>query len=399
MNKKIIIAAGGSGGHLFPALALANRLKEKGKQIILLISSKKIDKKIAASRDYPTEIVCPAPRCWCGAYHCFLKANRILNKYKPAVVVGFGGKNSIPLLLLSVFKRIPTLIHEQNVLSGKANWLLSKFVNKIAISFSSTKRFFPPRKVVFTGNPLRREIFAEGLSEESISNFRNPEKFVILIMGGSQGAHRINTITIETLKELSRSERDSLRLIHLCGERDYSILKTEYSKLDINYSLFPFLDRIGNAYAAADLVISRAGATSIAEIIALKKAALLIPYSYAHSHQKANADLLFSKGAGMMLEEKDFSPQYLKQTILALKNNPEKILKIKRNLEQFAVKDAAEVLAKEVIKLGERVHPVKSRKAGISPLVKLFNRVHPVKSRKAGISPLVKLFNRVKGRG
>ncbi len=341
MNKKIVIAAGGSGGHLFPALALADRLEEKGKQIILLISSKKIDKKITGLRNYPIEIACPS----------FLKTNRILNKYKPAVVVGFGGYNTIPILLLSAFKRIPTLIHEQNVLPGKANRVLAKFVDKIALSFSSTKKFFPPRKVVFTGNPLRREIFAKFTLLNSPDKYRGLTGLSILIMGGSQGAHKINIIALKTLKELSRSERESINIIHLCGETDYPLLKKEYSQLDINYSLFPFLEKIGTAYAVADLVISRAGATSIAEIIAFKKAALLIPYPYAHSHQKANADLLFSNAACLMVEEKDFSPQYLKQTILALKNNREKILTMERNLEQFAVANADELLAEEVMKL------------------------------------------------
>jgi len=447
LSKNVIIAAGGSGGHLFPALALADRLKEKGKQVILVISSKKIDKKISNLRDYPREIIYlelnllrkggakaspflnnkprtktlvrakysfPAKRgarfpkgtkfSW-RIYLSFLRVNRILNKYKPAVVVGLGGKNTIPLLLLSVFKRIPTLIHEQNVLPGRANRFLSKFVNKIAISFSSTKRFFPQRKVVLTGNPLRREIFGEGVSKESTANFEKPKRFTlleitsnasaviepvdkkdkllfkdlsvnsrladlshttslwdkslrrftILIMGGSQGAHRINMTTLRTLKELSRSERERINIIHLSGESDYPFLKKEYSELDIDCSLFPFLENIGRAYAAADLLISRAGATTIAEIIALKKAAVLVPYPYASGHQKANAELLFLKDAALMIEEKDFNPQYLRQIILTLENNPERILEIKKNLEQFAVANADELLAEEVIKLGNRV--------------------------------------------
>ncbi|MCD6093435.1 MAG: UDP-N-acetylglucosamine--N-acetylmuramyl-(pentapeptide) pyrophosphoryl-undecaprenol N-acetylglucosamine transferase [Candidatus Omnitrophica bacterium] len=442
LSKNVIIAAGGSGGHLFPALALADRLKEKGKQVILVISSKKIDKKISNLRDYPREIIYPelnplrkggpkAPpflnnkprtktlvrakhsfpaqggarfskgiRFFWRIYLSFLRANRILNKYKPAAVVGLGGKNTIPLLLLSVFKRIPTLIHEQNVLPGRANRFLSKFVNKIAISFSSTERFFPQRKVVLTGNPLRREIFGEGASRESTANFEKPKgdkkdkllfkdlsvnsqspdlshttslrdkslrRFTILIMGGSQGAHRINITTLRTLKELSRSERERINIIHLSGESDYPFLKKEYSGLDIDCSLFPFLENIGRAYAAADLLISRAGATTIAEIIALKKAAVLVPYPYASGHQKANAELLSSKDAALMIEEKDFNPQYLRQIILALENNPERIRKIKKNLEQFAVANADELLAEEVMKLGNRIHPVKSAYGGILP--------------------------------
>ncbi|OQX54617.1 MAG: hypothetical protein B5M48_00720 [Candidatus Omnitrophica bacterium 4484_213] len=404
LSKNVIIAAGGSGGHLFPALALADRLKEKGKQVILVISSKKIDKKISNLRDYPREIIYlelnllrkggakappflnnkprtktlvrakysfPAKRgarfpkgtkfSW-RIYLSFLRVNRILNKYKPAVVVGLGGKNTIPLLLLSVFKRIPTLIHEQNVLPGRANRFLSKFVNKIAISFSSTKR--SNASAVIEPVDKKDKLLFKDLSVNSrladLSHTtslwdKSLRRFTILIMGGSQGAHRINMTTLRTLKELSRSERERINIIHLSGESDYPFLKKEYSELDIDCSLFPFLENIGRAYAAADLLISRAGATTIAEIIALKKAAVLVPYPYASGHQKANAELLFLKDAALMIEEKDFNPQYLRQIILTLENNPERILEIKKNLEQFAVANADELLAEEVIKLGNRV--------------------------------------------
>ena len=392
MNKTIIIVAGGSGGHLFPALALADKLKQKGKKILLLISSKKIDKKISDLRNYPREFFSPPSFSFKKIFpflvklgKSFQEANRILAKYKAEAVVGFGGYRTIPILLVSAFKKIPTLIHEQNVLPGKANKVLSKFVDKIAISFACSKKFFPAKKTIFSGNPLRQEIFTP-LEKFAIQNKGNnhtigeqprysltgfdksvsaetdllhKEKFSILIIGGSQGAHCINITVLNALKEMSSAERNCLQITHLCGETDYSFLKEEYFQLDINCSLFAFLDKIGGAYAAADLVISRAGATAIAEITALRKPAILIPYPYAHQHQEANAKLLFSHRACLMVEEKDFSSHYLRKTILDLKHNRAKILIMEKNLQEFALKNASgnvsqkadEILAEEVVRL------------------------------------------------
>ncbi len=233
-----------------------------------------------------------------------------------------------------------------------ANKILSKFVSKIAIGFYCTEKFFPSKKVIFSGNPLRKEIFERSISEKFKKKFQS--KFIILIMGGSQGAHRINTVVLNTLKEMPSSEKNSLAIIHLCGVGDYSFLKEKYSQLGVAHSLFSFFDKMGSIYAVADLVISRAGAISISEIIALKRAALLIPYPYARLHQKANAKFLFQQNACLMIEEKDFTSQYLKKIILKFKKNRESLLAIKRNIGQLAKVDADKLLEKEVIKLTEK---------------------------------------------
>jgi len=347
---RILIVSGGSGGHLFPAISLADDLRKRGKQVILTISSKDIDKKIIKERDYEYEVF---PLFFFLSKNPFLslikflasfrKAERVLRRYKPAVVVGMGGGNSISPLLLAHFRGIPTLIHEQNVFPGKANRFLSNFVDRIAISFAETKKFFPSQKVVFTGNPLRKEVFEKGEREK--------QGFTILIMGGSQGAHSINTLSLSAFRLMSEKEKKEIEVIHLSGEKDYIWVSEEYKNLRVKHSVFSFFSHIGNLYSSADLLISRAGATTIAEIIASKKPAILIPYPYASYHQRANANFLFKQGACLMIEEDRITPEELKKTILYLKEDKRERERMRENLKRLYVQGADRRLGEQVIGL------------------------------------------------
>ncbi len=359
--KKILIASGASAGHLYPALALAENLKNKQPSWeIAFVACRRagIEERIESS-GYKIFIIsiCPFRRGFTGFLislyrfvKSFLETFLIIEKFRPDVVIGFGSYASFPVILESALFKKPTVIHEQNVSLGLSNRVLSLFVDKVAISFADERHRGAHGKFVFTGNPLRRELVKHD-KEESRAFFGLDKEFTILVLGGSQGSERINAEFKKTVDILSAQGRD-FQFIHLCGKKDYSSLKKDYSCIKIKYRLFDFLTRMDFAYSLADLVICRAGAGSITELAFFGKAAILIPYPYAGAHQLENAGILKKKEAAYVIEERELAGSKLAELILKLMDSADERAQLEKRVADFMNPKATDRLAELVLKMG-----------------------------------------------
>ena len=341
---KILIAAGSSGGHIFPAIATAFRLRElnKGNEILFLGSEKNIDREIFKNEGYDY--------CTISAHNRFFKdivsSFLILKKFKPDIVIGFGGYVSFPILLAAKILNIPTMAHEQNLFPGLANRVLANFVDRVAISFSETNTFFLRKSIIEeTGNPVRSNLVKLDRARALERFGLNSGKFTILVMGGSQGAHFINGTVVEMLRAMDEAHTGGLQIIHLCGMRDFEFIKSRYASLHVENRVFSFFDMMGQAYSACDLVISRAGATSISEITFFGKPAVLIPYPNPKVHQIDNARFLEKNGAAIVIEQAELSKDRLKKIILDLLGDRGKLKSMSENSLRLSRPDAARKLA------------------------------------------------------
>jgi len=272
---------------------------------------------------------------------CFLIRNR------PNLAVGVGGYASAPLILSAWLLRIPILIHEQNALPGVANKWLGKIANKIAVSFESSRHFFPKNKVEVTGNMVREELCRP--REE----FPPPSKipFNILVLGGSQGAHTINMAMIEALDILA-DRKDYLHITHQTGEADCETTKNMYNKKGFSAEVLPFIKNMPEKYRRASLVICRSGATTLAEITAAGKVSVLIPFPYAtHNHQEHNARVIEAANAGELILDNALSGKRLAESIKRAMDTPEHIQEMENNSYRLGNRDAAEKVRKICIDL------------------------------------------------
>ncbi|MDP3804734.1 MAG: undecaprenyldiphospho-muramoylpentapeptide beta-N-acetylglucosaminyltransferase [Candidatus Omnitrophota bacterium] len=366
---KVLIAAGGSGGHIFPAIALARTLKEKssGIEIRFVGGSKELDKRIFEKERFRFSLISAnklpygkSPGIVPFSLLLFIDLAKMLlitAAYHPDIVVGFGGYVSFPAILMARIFGMPTLVHEQNVLPGRASKVLFRLADKVAVSFEHTKRFLgkDEKKAVLTGNPIRQEMLKDD-RPLGIRRFGlEASKFTILVIGGSQGAHALNDKFIRALSLIEESARSGLQIIHITGVKDYEWALKEYSLVgNLDYRVYSFIDRIEEAYSAADLVVTRAGASAIFEIAAFGKAMILVPYPFAMSHQSENARVICENNAAIKIEEKDLSPEVFKDNILGLINDRQRLKNIGEAAKRFAMPTASNNLAREVMALGEK---------------------------------------------
>lgn len=319
---KVLICAAGSGGHIYPALSLAKELKLSmpSVKIIFFCARKSIDKEIFRKTDYKVffiNVISFDLRAKMNMLIFFLKNFYFLIKFsiesikvfflintlKPNVVVGFGGISSIAAILGAWMLRIPSLIHEQNVIPGKANRLLGRFAVKIAVGFQQSLSYFKHGKVIYTGNPIRGNLLKVGKKQAQEALGLDAFKFTVLVFGGSQGSDFINKIFIRLLRELPREKLKSLQIIHITGTKDNRDIEIFYRQRGLRAKVFSYCFEMSNAYSAADLVISRAGAGTVNEISFFGIASILIPYPYAAAHQMANAEFLSQKGAAFIIKQ------------------------------------------------------------------------------------------------
>ncbi|MFA4989692.1 MAG: undecaprenyldiphospho-muramoylpentapeptide beta-N-acetylglucosaminyltransferase [Candidatus Omnitrophota bacterium] len=359
---KILVVAGASGGHIFPASSFICALQDKqeGIEPLLVLASRSIKAGIVLDKFKVKYIsISGISRSMdirnLIALGKFLKGTweslKIIVEFKPDMVVGFGGLDSIPGLFFAWLFRIKTLIHEQNVLPGRANSLLAKFVDRVAISFSETKNYLNinPGKIVVTGNPLRRQL--KQLDQSRALDFfgLDKDKLTLLVMGGSQGSEHLNTEFLRAaalFKDVSK-----LQVIHLAGAGSYAAVKQAYSKIRITAKVFGFFRDMEQAYSAADLVISRSGATTVAELIFFGKPAIIFPYPYAYSHQLENARILKEKGCAMVINDAEPDKDLFRQTLESFINNPAKIAAMRSGFKDLARPDAASLLAEAALSL------------------------------------------------
>jgi len=343
---KVLIACGGTGGHILPALRLAEELFSSSQKIdiLLVVAGRQIEKKIIPSdfriiRLDASSIKLISGREFIISFYKILKTSLksliILLKFKPHLVVGFGGYASFFLVFFACFLGRKTIIHEENVLMGRTNRLLSPFVDYISIGFIQTRSFFPiyKNKMVLTGNPLRKEF--KVIEKKSARDYfgLSSDYFTILVMGGSQGSRRINREFIKSLSLLK--DRFAFQVIHLSGDVDYDYLVKEYNSMNIKAVVFSFLETIHYAFSAADLVISRAGAMTISELIFFALPAIIIPYPYAYRHQLYNARVLKDNGCALLIEEGELNFKYLADSISDLVKNPQRLTEMRYNYSKL----------------------------------------------------------------
>jgi len=356
---KVLIAAGGTGGHLYPGIALARELKKHGAEIFFVIRKKETEEKILQSENIPyTQLNFEGlPRKISIRLFLFLpkllfatlNTISLLKSLRPDIVVGMGGYLSFPVIIVAKLCSLPTVIHEQNLHPGLANRLLSPYVDKIAVSFEETIKFLPAKKTVYTGNPIREELKIVNLEETRKKFGFTKDKFTILIFGGSAGAHHINEVVVSTLPSIAQL-REKLQVLHLTGEKDYSWIDENYRLHKIQAKVLPYLEEMGLAYACADLVISRAGASTLAEILALRKPALLIPYPYATGrHQELQAQYLSEKGCAYFISNADFSAPVFTNYIRDFLSHPERLKKVVSSIENLNLPPATKELANLIL--------------------------------------------------
>ena len=361
---KIIVSGGGTGGHIYPALTLIDAIKNKRPDAEFLYVG--TEKGLEADIVPKAGINFTALKLEGGLERRFTLANisraanavwsikhasDIIKNFKPNVVVGTGGYVCGSILLAASLMKIPTLIQEQNAVAGVTNKILSKFVDKIAVGTRDALKNFPPNKTIYTGNPIRKEVIAakksDGLKEFGFTD----DKPIILISGGSRGAHSINSAMIDILK--SATQKKSAQFLHVTGKGEFDFVMKKLSALDApNIKIVPYLYNMPTAMAMADLAIFRAGATGLAELTARGVPAILIPYPYAaENHQEFNARALVEVGAARMILNKDLTAQILSATLDELLTSPEKLKSMAEASLSLGKPNAAEEIADLILKL------------------------------------------------
>lgn len=364
MVKRIIISGGGTGGHIFPAIAIANALKRLAPdtEILFVGANGRMEMEKVPAAGY--QIIgldiqgIDRSSIWKNIGLPFkllgsiLKSNKILKDFKPQVVVGVGGYASGPLLLAARKAGIPYLIQEQNSFAGITNKRLGGKAAKVCVAFEGMDRYFPKDKIMLTGNPIRPEsVLTEGKREEAFGHFRlDPAKKTILLTGGSLGARTLNQAMQAGFQQLSAQ---GIQLIWQCGNYYYESLKGIQA---VGIRIYPFLQRMDLAYAAADVIISRAGAGTIAELCVVGKPVILVPSpNVAEDHQTKNAQALVEKEAAIMVRDAEALEKLIENAISLLSDEKESA-KLSENIKNLALVNADEVIAKEVLNLADKEH-------------------------------------------
>ena len=362
---KVIISGGGTGGHIFPALSIANALKEIDSEIDILFVGAigRMEMERVPAAGYPikglpvaglkrslslSNLALPI-KLW----KSIRKASKIIKEFNPDVAVGVGGYASAPLLWSAGRKGIPYLIQEQNSYAGLTNKLLGKKASKVCVAYDNMDRFFPADRIILTGNPIRKEInkvTAEDRAEGIKFYNLDPEKKTIFIVGGSLGCGTLN----KTMKSWIESGTidNNCQIIWQTGKYYKSDIDEFMKDREIpNVQYHDFIKRMDLAYAAADVIVSRAGAGTISELCVTCKATIFVPSpNVTEDHQTHNAMALVNKNAAMIVKD-DEAVEKLPGTIMELVNNPSKIAELEKNIELLGKKDAAQVIANEVLKL------------------------------------------------
>jgi len=355
MAKNFIIACGGTGGHLFPGLAVAEVLHERGHEILLLVSEKEIDTVALKNRTefrieklpsigMPSFLSPAFLRFLRRGWESFSYCRQLHRRYRPTAVLGMGGFTSAAPLLSAHLLGIPTYLHESNAIAGRANRLAARWVNKVLLGFEACRSCFPKSECLVTGTPVRRNLGKKLSRAQALSAFRlSSERKTILIMGGSQGAGQINQLFFRSaslLKDLP------VQLIHLTGERDDGLAAINYQREGIIAHVASFHHQMNEAYSAADLVVSRAGAASLSEISQFGLPAILIPFPFAaERHQHRNAAIFEQAGAAEMLEESDITPENLVRLITNLLADDQRRQRMSEAAATLLPEHAAEKIA------------------------------------------------------
>ena len=323
MPETLMIAGGGTGGHIYPAIAIARAYVEKdpSRRVIFVGTERGLEKTIVPKAGFPLEFISVGGLKGKGGLDLikniarlpvgFVQAFRVVGKYQPSIVLGVGGYSSGPVLLAAWMRRVPTMIHEANAFPGLANRAVAKFVTGVAVAFGDALPRLKRDDGRVTGNPIRKEFF----DQRNVSRPASAKKR-LLIFGGSQGSRVINDAMTGALLFLAR-QKDTLEIVHQTGPNELQKVQDAYrTSAFSNARVVPYLDPIVGEIAAADLVISRAGAMTIGELSAIGRGAVLIPFAAAtNNHQELNARVVEKAGGAVVITEKELSPEKLANTI------------------------------------------------------------------------------------
>ena len=344
----VLIAAGGTGGHIYPGIAVAQEImrRDPESKVRFVGTARGLETKLVPKAGFELTLIDSAGLKNVSLVarmkgvvilpKSFVAAGRVIREFRPDVVVGAGGYVSGPVVLMAALMRRPTLVMESNALPGWTNRVLARFVNRAAVSFEQALPYFRGKAVV-TGNPVRREFF------EIPAKRHEPGKLSLLIFGGSQGARAINEAMVAALPGLKTLPID-LRIKHQTGPADFEKVKAGYAAAGWNEhaEVCSYIDNMMSDFAAADLVICRAGATTTAELIAAGKASIMIPFPYAaDDHQRKNAEALQEAGAARMIVQQELSGERLVKEIEALTREPQQLARMEEASRSLARGDAA----------------------------------------------------------
>jgi UDP-N-acetylglucosamine--N-acetylmuramyl-(pentapeptide) pyrophosphoryl-undecaprenol N-acetylglucosamine transferase len=345
---RVLIAAGGTGGHIYPGIAVAKEImrRDTSSEVRFVGTARGLETRLVPQAGFELSLIESVGLKNVGFMArvrgilvlpgSFFAARRLMREFRPDIVVGAGGYVSGPVLLTAALMRIPTLVMESNALPGFTNRRLARFVNKAAVTFEAALPYFQG-KGVMTGNPVRREFF------DIPPKSRDATRFSLLVFGGSQGARAINQSVVAALPQLE-SERSVLRITHQTGEADFEKVRAAY--LDAgwgeNSDVRPYIDNMVESFAQSDLIICRAGATTSAELVAAGKAAIMIPFPQAaDDHQRKNAEALQAAGGARMILQPELTGERLAREIAALVKAPVELTQMEEASRKLARGDAA----------------------------------------------------------
>lgn len=361
MSLKLIIACGGTGGHLFPGIAVAQAAKARGHEVLVLISEKQIDALATKGHDDLKFATLPAiamPRVFSLAMlkflHRFWKTSRecraLIKNHGAHVVLGMGGFTSLAPLYAGRRLKLKTLLHESNAFPGKANRLSAKFCDLILLGLAECTKFFPAGKTRVVGTPLRESLRRHIDPAEAWSYFNlDPTRKVILVMGGSQGARGVNESVLGALANL---DANAVQLIHLTGPQEFDAVQKAYAESGFRAHVAPFCQRMELAYAVATLCISRAGASSLTELSAFGLPSILIPYPHAaDDHQTKNANVFVQAQAAVMVQERDLSGARLATLIHDLLKDEAVRSSLSTNMRALGHQNSAELVCDAIEQL------------------------------------------------
>jgi len=362
MNSSLLIAGGGTGGHLFPGLAVAQALRvlEPGLELAFVSTGKALESQALASAGFDLEPI--AARAfrgagWLGRFKslaalpgAFLAARGIIKRRQPGLVLAVGGYAALSLGLMARLMGVPLVVQEQNALPGLTNRILGRLACRVFVSFAEALAYFPAGKTFLTGNPLRAELLAQ--AHEASTRRPDPaQQFNVLVLGGSQGASSINQALIEALPMLG-SRRERLYFTHQTGEKDQAEVAAAYQRHGFEASVQAFYQDMGRHYGEAHLVICRAGAGTLTEVMACGRAAVCVPYPFAAGdHQTKNAQSLAQAGAGRHLPQRDLNSSKVAALIAEFTERPQLLSAMEERSQALGRPRAAQDIAHECLEL------------------------------------------------
>jgi UDP-N-acetylglucosamine--N-acetylmuramyl-(pentapeptide) pyrophosphoryl-undecaprenol N-acetylglucosamine transferase len=366
VSLSVLIAGGGTGGHLYPGIAVAREIMARvpGAQVTFVGTAAGIESRVVPREGFALETIRSAglkgksvaslARGISLLPASTIDAWRVLSRCRPSIVLGVGGYSSGPVVLLAALRGVPTMLMEQNAMPGVTNRLLARFVRAAAVTYDESSRFFAGRAFL-AGNPVRPEFLGGEHDEHGSPRDRDDRRVArVLVFGGSQGAHAINVAMVEAASRLAAAA-PGLEITHQTGERDLEMVRDGYRRAGLQARVEPFLYAIDREMKAADLVVCRAGATTLAELTAAGRPSILIPLPTAtDDHQRKNAGALVVKGAARMIDQRSLTGELLASEIVAMAGNDVERAAMSAAARRMAKPDAAKVIVDRVLELAAR---------------------------------------------